>query len=181
MQKLNKQILDRLKGGDEMAFNELYSAYMLPAVRFCNSIVKDIEESENIVHDVFIKIWDRRETINPELNFTSYLFTIIRNRVFDFLKEVKRNDLMKAEYWSRIELAQSEDNNSLQEDRIRKIGKAVEDLSEKRKQIIKLNYQDGKSYEEIASDMHISKNTVKNQLVKAKQIIREQLKNAAVF
>jgi len=180
MQKLNKEVLDRLKVGDEVAFNELYAAYLQPAVRFCNSIVKDIDESQNIVHDVFIKIWDRRETINPELNFTSYLFTIIRNRVFDFLKEVKRNDLMKEEYWSRIELAQNEDP-SIQEDRIRKISEAVEDLSEKRKQIIKLNYQEGKSYEEIASDMRISKNTVKNQLVKAKQIIREQLKNAAVF
>jgi RNA polymerase sigma-70 factor (family 1) len=180
MQKLNKQVLDRLKSGDEIAFNELYFAYLQPAVRFCNSIVKDIDESENIVHDVFIKIWDRRETINPELNFTSYLFTIIRNRVFDFLKEVKRNDLMKEEYWSRIDQAQHEDS-SLQEDRIRKISEAVEELSEKRKQIIKLNYQEGKSYEEIASDMRISKNTVKNQLVKAKQIIREQLKNAAVF
>jgi len=180
MQKLNKQVLDRLKAGDEIAFNELYSAYLQPAVRFCNSIVKDVEESENIIHDVFIKIWDRRETINPELNFTSYLFTIIRNRVFDFLKEVKRNDLMKEEYWSRVDQSQYEDS-SLQEARIRKISEAVENLSEKRKQIIKLNYQEGKSYEEIASDMRISKNTVKNQLVKAKQIIREQLKNAAVF
>jgi RNA polymerase sigma-70 factor (ECF subfamily) len=180
MQKLNKQVLERLKFGDESAFNELYTAYMQPAVRFCNSIVKDLEESENIVHDVFIKIWDRRETINPELNFTSYLFTIIRNRVFDFLKEVKRNDQIKEEYWQRIEKAQQEDV-SVQEERIQRIGEAVEDLSEKRKQIIKLNYQEGKSYEEIAAEMHISKNTVKNQLVKAKQIIREQLKNAAVF
>ena len=180
MQKLNKQVLERLKFGDEIAFNELYKAYMQPAVRFCNSIVKDHEESENIVHDVFIKIWDRRETINPDLNFTSYLFTIIRNRVFDFLKEVKRNDVIKEEYWTRIEQAQHEDI-TLQEERMHKIGEAVEGLSEKRKQIIKLNYQEGKSYEEIAVDMKISKNTVKNQLVKAKQIIREQLKNAAVF
>lgn len=180
MQKLKKELLERLSTGDENAFNELYNLYREPAIRFCNSILKDADESENIVQEVFIKVWNKRSGINPELNFTSYLFTIIKNRVFDHLKEIKKNTLLKEIYWKNI-LEYKVLDNDVQEERLSKIKQAVENLSEKRKEIIKLNYEEGKSYEEIANQLNISKNTVKNQLVKAKQIIRKQLEIASML
>ena len=66
MQKLSKDLLERVKGGKQKAFDELYRSYREPALRFCNSILKDVEESENVIQDVFIKIWNRKETINPK-------------------------------------------------------------------------------------------------------------------
>lgn len=180
MQKFKKELLERLSAGDGGAFDELYDLYREPAIRFCNSILKDAEESENIIQEVFIKIWRKREAINPELNFTSYLFTIIKNRVFDHLKEIKKNTLLKELYWKNI-LEYKVLDDDVQEERLSKVKKAVENLSEKRKEIIKLNYEEGKSYEEIASQLNISKNTVKNQLVKAKQIIRKQLEIASML
>lgn len=180
MQKFKKELLERLSTGDKNAFNELYHLYREPAIRFCNSILKDAEESENIVQEVFIKVWNKRSGIKPELNFTSYLFTIIKNRVFDHLKEIKKNTLLKEMYWKNIMEYKVLDND-VQEERLSKVKKAVENLSEKRKEIIKLNYEEGKSYEEIANQLNISKNTVKNQLVKAKQIIRKQLEIASML
>lgn len=180
MQKINKLLLERLRDGDNRAFDELYNSYKVPALRFCNSILKDTEESENIIQEVFIKIWNRKSTINPELNFTSYLFTIIKNRVFDYLKEVKKNEFLKEKFWEKVLEYQAVDNE-VKEERFIKIKEAVEGLSEKRKEIIKLNYEEGKSYDEIATQLNISKNTVKNQLVKAKQVIRKQLKIASVL
>ncbi len=180
MQKISKVLLESLKEGDNRAFEELYDSYKEPALRFCNSILKDIEESENVIQEVFIKIWNRRSTINPELNFTSYLFTIIKNRVFDHLKEVKKNAFMKEKFWENV-LEYKAADNEIQEERFAKVKEAVDGLSEKRKEIIKLNYEEGKSYEEIATQLSISKNTVKNQLVKAKQVIRRQLKIASVL
>lgn len=180
MQKINKLLLERLKKGEERAFDELYNSYREPALRFCNSILKDTEESENIIQEVFIKIWNRRETINPELNFTSYLFTIIKNRVFDHLKEMKKKEFLKEKFWEKILEYQAVDNE-VKEERFAKIKEAVEALSEKRKRIIKLNFEESKSYEEIATQLNISKNTVKNQLVKAKQVIRQQLKIASML
>ena len=180
MQKFKKELLERLAEGDEHAFNELYRLYRDPAIRFCNSILKDAQESENIIQEVFIKIWSKRKVINPELNFNSYLFTIIKNRVFDHLKEVKKNTLLKERYWKNILEYRAADNEVLEE-RLFKVKSAVEKLSTKRKEIIKLNYEEGKSYEEIADQLNISKNTVKNQLVKAKQIIRKQLEIATML
>jgi RNA polymerase sigma-70 factor (family 1) len=177
---MKKEILYRVIQGDESAFNELYALFREPAIRFSNSILKDIEESENLVQEAFIKVWERRSSINPDLNFTSYLFTIIRNRVFDYLKEVKRNDFMKERYWQNIVSYQQVDSE-LKEERIEKVKGALDELTEKRRKIIQLNYEEGKSYEEIALIMNISKNTVKNQLVKAKQILRRQLRTASMF
>ena len=177
---MKKELLIRIKNGDEAAFNRLYCLFKEPAIRFCNSIIKDIEESENLIQEVFIKIWEKRQGINPELNFNSYLFTIIRNRVYDYLKEVKKNDFVKERYWHNIvEYQQSEPD--LKEERINKIKMAIDELTEKRRKIIQLNYEEGKSYEEIANMMNISKNTVKNQLVKAKQIIRAQMNIASML
>ncbi|MEQ8551109.1 MAG: sigma-70 family RNA polymerase sigma factor [Cyclobacteriaceae bacterium] len=175
---MKKELLLAIRNGDEVAFKELHDLYKEPAIRFCNSIIKDIEESENLIQEVFIKIWDKRLGINPELNFNSYLFTIIRNRVYDYLKEVKRNEFVKERYWYNIvEHQQSEPD--LKEERISSIKSAINDLTEKRRRILQLNYEEGKSYEEIAAMLNISKNTVKNQLVKTKQIIRTQLKVAS--
>ena len=174
MRKLKKELLERFLSGDAYAFEKLYDMYREPAIRFCNTILKDAEESENIIQEVFFKIWNKKETINPELNFTSYLFTIIKNSVFDQLKAIKKNKILKEMYWQNV-LEYREVDNDIKEARLSKVKRAVEELSEKRKRIIKLNYEEGKSYQEIANQMNISKNTVKNQLIKAKQIIRKQL------
>lgn len=175
---MKKELLLAIRNGDEGAFKELYDLYKEPAIRFCNSIIKDIEESENLIQEVFIKIWDKRAGINPDLNFNSYLFTIIRNRVYDYLKEVKRNEFVKERYWYNI-VEHQQAEPELKEERITNIKLAINDLTEKRRRILQLNYEEGKSYEEIASLLNISKNTVKNQLVKTKQIIRTQLKVAS--
>jgi len=175
---MKKELLLAIRNGDEVAFNELYNLYKEPAIRFCNSIIKDIEESENLIQEVFIKIWDKRVGINPDLNFNSYLFTIIRNRVYDYLKEVKRNEFVKERYWHNI-VQHQQTESDLKEERITNIKAAITDLTEKRRRILQLNYEEGKSYEEIATLLNISKNTVKNQLVKTKQIIRTRLNVAS--
>ena len=180
MQKIYKELLVRFRNGENQAYEELYKLYREPALRFCNSILKDIDESENVIQDVFLKIWFKRTSINPDLNFNSYLFTIIKNRVFDYFKEVKKNEFLKGKFWEKV-LEYKEEDNEVKEERFARVKDAVENLSEKRKEIIKLNYEEGKSYEEIANQLNISKNTVKNQLVKAKQVIRKQLDMASML
>jgi len=169
-----QQVLQRIQQGDESAFGSLYSHYRDPALRFCISIVKDKEEAENILHDVFVKLWHRRTSINPDLNFSSYLFTSIKNKVFDYLKEVKKNESMKQNLWEQMQALQEEDAEEVTQEKHAKVVQAIENLSASRKMIVKMNIEEGMSYAEIAEQLNISKNTVKNQLVKAKQIIRKQ-------
>ena len=171
---LNDHTLRQVVQGDPAAFAKLYNHYRNPAVKFCISLLKDEEEAENVVQEVFIKIWDRREQINPELNFNSYLFTCLRNMAFDQLKKMEKSYLMKQQYLERMETMYLESCEE-EEKKYQLLQTAIGLLSEKRKQILALTIEDGKSYQEIAELMSISKNTVKNQLVKAKQFLREKV------
>ncbi|GAB4016804.1 sigma-70 family RNA polymerase sigma factor [Spirosoma sp. KCTC 42546] len=160
--------------GDQAAFAKVYQHYRTPALKFSISLLKDKEEAENMVHDVFIKIWEKRALINPELNFSSYLFTCLRNMIFDYLKQMEKSQLLRQRYMERMERNSQDDPEEL-EVRCMLLHTAINALSEKRKQILLLNVEGGKSYQEIAESLRISKNTVKNQLVKAKQLLRERV------
>ncbi|WP_128545128.1 RNA polymerase sigma factor [Larkinella soli] len=173
------EILQKVIQGDQKAFAVLYNHYRKPGLKFCITILKDEEEAENMLHEVFIKLWERRSQINPELNFTSYLFTCLRNLAFDNLKKIEKSQHLRQQYMERMEAAREEELEE-QEAKIRLLNTAIDLLSEKRKQILMLNVEEGKSYQEIAEMMHISKNTVKNQLVKAKQFLREKVDFATV-
>lgn len=165
--------------GDQVAFGKLYRHYRTPALKFCVALLKDQAEAENMVHDVFIKIWEKRALINPDLNFNSYLFTCLRNMAFDYLKQVEKSQLMRQRYLERMEQVQAEEVEE-RESRFKVLHTAIDSLSEKRKMILLLNVEGGKSYQEIAELLRISKNTVKNQLVKAKQLLREKMDVALV-
>ncbi len=164
-------IISKVAQGDSNAFTQLYNYYKEPGIRFSMSIVKDEEEAENMLHEVFIKIWNRREQINPELNFNSYLFTCLRNMAFDHLKKIERSQQMQLQYLQQMQGFDHNESDA-EEAKINLLRNAMATLPAKRKMILKLNVEDGKSYQEIAEMMRISKNTVKNQLVKAKQFLR---------
>ncbi|GAB3704713.1 RNA polymerase sigma-70 factor [Spirosoma flavus] len=174
-----ESILHQVVQGDQTAFAKLYRHYRTPALKFCVSLLKDTEDAENMVHDVFIKIWERRATINPSLNFNSYLFTCLRNLAFDHLKQLEKSQLLKQRYVERMQVMHSEHPDE-EEARIQLLQVAISSLSEKRKLILRMNVEDGKSYQEIAELLRISKNTVKNQLVKAKQLLREKVDFALI-
>jgi len=171
---MNEVILQQVIEGDRAAFSVLFDHYKGPAMRFCYTIVKDEAEAENMLQDVFIKIWERRHQIKPELNFNSYLYTCLRNVSFDFLKKMEKEQVLRQKYFERIEQI-AQDESQEYETRMSQLECAVDNLSTKRKQILKMSLEENKSYQEIASSLKISKNTVKNQLVKARQFLKHQL------
>lgn len=170
----NEQILYRVTQGDEAAFSQLYTHFRSPAVKFCTTLLKDEEEAENVTQDVFAKIWARRMQIKPDHSFQAYLFVSLRNQVFDQFKKLEKDNISRQQYLDSMK-SWSDDEVDEKEAHIISIQNAVNALSEKRKQIFKLNVEEGKSYKEIASFLSISTNTVKNQLIKAKQILRQKV------
>ncbi len=173
MNQPNVALLRQFIDGDRSAFGKLYQMYRKPALRFCITLLKDEAEAENVLHEVFLKIWERREQINPDLNFNSYLFTCLRNYAFDHFKRMEKDWKLREQYLQQMTHQLSEEAED-KDDQFQLLNEVVGSLSEKRKQVLLLNVYEGKSYQEIAELMEISKNTVKNQLVKARQILREQ-------
>ncbi|WP_373511409.1 RNA polymerase sigma factor [Persicitalea sp.] len=173
MNQPNVVLLRQVIDGNRNAFGQLYQFYHKPALRFCITLLKDEAEAENVLHEVFLKIWEKRAQINPALNFNSYLFTCLRNYAFDHFKRMEKDRKLREQYLLQMTLAQPEQAEEKNE-QFQLLDEVIANLSEKRKQVLLLNVYEGKSYQEIADVMHISTNTVKNQLVKARQILRDQ-------
>ncbi len=179
METLNG-IIQKVAEGDSKAFTQLYDYYKEPGLRFIFSIVKDKEEAENMLQEVFVKIWNRRDQINPELNFKAYLFTCLKNMAFDHLKKMDKNQQMLSQYLLKVKDNHEQDVD-VEEVKINMLMSAMSTLPKKRKMILQLIVNEGKSYQEIAEIMRISKNTVKNQLVKAKQYLRVSVDMSTAF
>lgn len=152
-------------------FRKLYDRYYRPGIAFLVSIIKNREDAENMLQDVFMKIWLRKDQLIFNESLQAYIFTSLRNIAFDFLKKLEREEQMRRNFFELMK----ETGESTDESVLTVVSRAVEKLSEKRKTILKLNIEEGKSYQEIADIMRISKNTVKNQLIKAKQHLKGTL------
>ncbi|NHE58891.1 RNA polymerase sigma factor [Cyclobacterium plantarum] len=174
MEQPDKNLLDGFRNGDRKAFEKIYQYYRIPVIRFSVSIIKDEQEAENIYHEVFMKILKRRKNIKPELNFNSYVFTSVKNEIFDYLKALNKNNSLKEQFWEKIHQEEDECGKA-KEEQLTRMESIIQNLSPKRRKILEMNYFEKKSYNEIADILMISKNTVKNQLVKAKFILRKEM------
>lgn len=150
-----------LKNGDERAFETIYQQYFPKLFIFSLKICKSKEMAEEIVHDVFIKVWDNREHIDPNLNFKSYLYKITKNHLLNFLRKRQPQHTCISEKGLKI---QSSDYQTEQEiifaDYLSFYNAALSRLSLHKKQIFLLNRQHGLSYKEIASELRLSEKTI---------------------
>lgn len=161
-----------LSKGSAKAFEEIYVNCYDSSVRFCVSLIKDRVEAEGIVQEVFTQLWQKREKLDEGIEFKSYLFACLKNKTFDRLRAIKKSQEAIESLWYNIGKVQNEQAEELSDLKIDSLLDAIEDLPPGRKQIIQLRYLKGKSYKEIAEQLDISSNTVKNQLIKAKQHLK---------
>jgi RNA polymerase sigma-70 factor (family 1) len=166
-------LVSELKNGNEKAFRKLYDFYHQDIYGYSISLLKSKELAEENVQDVFLKIWLRRENLNLEQSFKSFLFTIARNQAFNLLNKAANDVLLKEEVFYTSEKSHAEGDFSIREEDCKKLKKqAIKQLPPKRKRIFKMSRKQGKTYEEIGEELGISVNTVKNQMSKALESMR---------
>lgn len=175
MNPLDPIIFAAFRNGEKHAIEAVYSFYKAPVMRFIVSMVKDTIDSESIFHEVIMKVIRRREKLSAEDGINAYVFTIAKNEVIDYFKKLKKDrDRIEDYYKNRIE-NQNIVSAAEEEEIFSNLEFALEGLSVQRKKVIELSYFQNLSYQEIAEKLMISKNTVKNHLIKAKLMLREQL------
>jgi RNA polymerase sigma-70 factor (family 1) len=163
-----------LKNGNESAFRALYDFYYQDIYGYSISLLKSKELAEENVQDVFLKIWLHRENLNPEQSFKSFLFTIARNQAFNLLSKAANDMLLKEEVFYTSEKSYVAGDITLREEDCKRLKKqAIKQLPPKRKRIFKMSRKQGKTYEEISQELGISVNTVKSQMSKALESIRQ--------
>lgn len=174
MNPLDRSIFEAFRNGEKHAIEAVYTFYKAPVMRFIVSMVKDTNDSESIFHEVIMKIIRRREKLCTDDGINAYVFTIAKNEVIDYFKKLKKDrERIEDYYKNRIESGDS--MSAAEEEIFTNLEYALEGLSVQRKKVIELSYFQNLSYQEIAEKLMISKNTVKNHLIKAKLMLREQL------
>lgn len=165
--------LEKLKNGDLDSFNEIYFQYAPKIYIRLIRLVKNPSIAEEILQDVFTKIWLHRQNIDPNRGFVSFLNHISDNLAMDFFRKVQRDKALQLEIWaSAIELYYHTEEQLFLKDKQEILSKAIDSLSPKRKEILMLNKFEEKSYKEIADQLGISVSTVSNQLVSALKDIK---------
>jgi RNA polymerase sigma-70 factor, ECF subfamily len=167
--------LQALKEGDLRAFNELFDHYGKRLFRFSMGYLKSELDAEEVVQEVFIKIWNNREELSVQKSFESYLFTIAKNGILNTIRKSKSEQA----YLQYAKL--HPEKNVLLDDELnfRELEKAyqaaIEKLSPRRKVIFLLSREQSLSNAEIAEKMNISVKTVENQMTSALSEIRKHL------
>ena len=174
MQSLSDEVLVRqLTNGDRDAFWELFEKYHHRLYRHVLKFAKSPELAEDVVQDTFLKIWENRQNLNPEMSFAGYLQALSRNQVLNLLKRTAVERRIKKEFVFKVENVSNTTENSLADHEYEAlISQAIEQLPPQRQAIFRLCRQEGKTYQETAEMLGISKNTVKEHMVLAMKAIR---------
>ncbi len=167
-----------VREGDEKAFTVLYERYHAFLYHFSLKFLKSPEMSEEVVHDVFLKLWKGREKINPALPLRSYLTKICKNQVLNLLSSAVREQRWRNEAFDKIQTAFDYSRSDTEDavvfaDYERLVEEAIVQLPAQRQKIFRLYRLENKPIDEIAQALCISKGTVKDHLFKAHRHVRD--------
>ncbi|OJY87445.1 MAG: hypothetical protein BGP14_08565 [Sphingobacteriales bacterium 44-15] len=145
----------------------MYYAFYPRLYSFALSLIKSKQQAEEIVSDVFIKVWQSRERLAEVDNISVYLYTSVRNRTIDYLNKDRRYSVVRysQDEWEDvlIELKDPSDY-CISTELMKRINAAINQLPSQCKIIFKLIKEDGLSYKQVAEIMELSPFTVRNQL-----------------
>ena len=175
---IDERLIARFRKGDMDSFRKIYESHSKSLYRFAFSYLKDSFEAEEIVQDVFLKVWEKREEVDEQKSFTSYLYRITVNKVFNELKHrvVKKKYEQRALQFDQITNETPESSIQFQELNT-KLEKLLTELPEQQRNIFILSRVKGQSNAEIAQAMSLSIRTIENQIYRASKFIRLQLKD----
>ncbi|MDC7217837.1 MAG: RNA polymerase sigma-70 factor [Spirochaetales bacterium] len=176
-----KDLLLGLQNGEHAAFEQLYHRYSKPLYWKINSMVKQPEEADELLQELFVKVWEKRERLNINQSFEAYLYRIAQRMAVDHFRSLET----KARLHTQVELGAEKETESAEENYINRetqslLNDAIAQLPSQRKRAFILCKIEGKSHQEAADLMGISPNTVHNHLVKAVSTVREYLEKSGV-
>lgn len=170
-----KELLLQLSKGNEFAFREIYNIYHNKIVSFAFLLTESPYLAEEIVQEVFMKLWINRRKLDEVANFNAWLHTIAKNLVADAMKKIAREKLTKKKAIIYTETVENNDPSSYITFREKELllENAINRLSPQQQMVYKLSREQGLPNKDIAIKLHISNKTVKNHLTNSMHIIRE--------
>jgi RNA polymerase sigma-70 factor (ECF subfamily) len=171
----DKELLERVRAGDRSAFDTIFRAYYAPLVRLAERLLRERAVAEEVVQDVMLELWRRRETFSLEDSLRVYLFRAARNRALNHIRHLKverRGEPFVVAHSSSTPRADS----ALAEEELQSaVTRALDSLPTPTREVFEMSRVGGLRYTEIAESLGISVKTVEARMGRALRTLREQL------
>jgi RNA polymerase sigma-70 factor (family 1) len=174
----DNSLIQRMLGGDETAFSIIFKTYYVDLVLFAGTFVRDKQAAEEIAQDVFIRLWENRESVLITSSLRSFLLKSVQNKCIDTIRHLKIVDNYQSKLQNHPLLLENDTENyvlysELEDDLKKALGKLPEDISK----IFLLNRFEGFTYAEIAGQLDISVRMVEIRMGKALSLLKQYLKD----
>jgi len=176
------QLIQLLKEDEAAAFTEIYNRYIENLAGFAGSKLHRLEDAHDILHDIFVKLWEDRHTLTITDSLKSYLYSATRYRIIDKIRRnVTREDFILINTGNT-----AHDNNSIEEiieakELQKEVERSIIRLPPRTQEIFQLSRNKHYSISKIAQKLNLSEQTVKNQLTTALKHIRQSIKSISIF
>lgn len=173
----NTEDFTLVKNGDVKAYEFIFNKYYERLCNYAGTLLKNKEESEEVVQQVFITIWNKRSTINIETSLHSYLYRAVHNSSLNKLKQEKiKTGHQSALKYETVVNAESTSESVAKKELERSLYAAVDRLPEQCRLTFQMSRFEGLKYQEIAEELNVSIKTVENQIGKALKFLRGELR-----
>jgi RNA polymerase sigma-70 factor, ECF subfamily len=172
----DRQLVSRLKVGDKKAFEEIFRKYREKIYYFAIRYYNSAEDAENIVQDVFIKLWDEHEGVKEELSLNNYIYTIAKNHLFNIQRKKLNEKAYRNYLVDHLVHIPNLENELIYADLKAKIDEIIDELPAQRKKVFIMSNMEGVSNKELASQLNLSVRTIEVHKSLALQTIRKALK-----
>lgn len=174
--KDERTLVIRLINGDEDAFCELYATYKERLLYFAMKFVKSRDFAEDIFQDAFTVVWQSRRFINPDASFSSYLYTIVRNRILNQMREMANNERLREHVLAQaIDYSDETRNKILANDLQGIVDRSLEQLTPRQREVFEMSRNAQMSHREIAEALGVSVHTVQEHVSASLKTIRTYL------
>lgn len=168
-----------LRMNDSDTFDEIYRTYYAPLCLFSKQFIEK-KDAEDIVNTLFLKLWDRQETFESYQHAQSFLYLSMKNACLDFLKVSARTGNRNHQYYVNTDYVEKNfEHEMIQSEFWAEIYREIKNLPSQCSKIIQMSYIEGMKNEEIAAELGLSLQTVKNQKVKGVKVLKEWARNSS--
>ena len=173
----DEQLLLLLAGSDQQAFTALYNRYHTGIYNYQLAFVKIPSIAEDLTQEVFLKIWEARNRLKIHTSFAAYTYRISRNTAIDFMKKIAADRELRNEIILHKQSFFPDSSNSqlLAKEYNHLYKQAIDSLSRQRRTVFLLCREEGKTYQEVARLLGISRHTVKEHMTKSLHSLRNFL------
>jgi len=169
------QLVFRIKNGDVVAFKELFYGYCQPLIRFALRFIREVDSAEDLVQEVFFKVWSNRQQLDPKLSIKSYLYTAVRNLALNQIRHQqviqKAHEKLQHSPYHPPTPEELLDANQIE----LAVMQTIDELPEKCRLIFTMSRFDNLTYAEIADILELSIKTIETQMGRALQHLRKKL------